>query len=128
MKRLAFVYLLGFASTVLLGCGASSKEIRQKAVATSILTLNTARNEWLAWDKVHQQTLVKEAPTAEAATEIVTAYRRQQVVIIQSFATAYATLALAAVEDTPDALAKAGTAIGEVVRLIRAVTAPGGTP
>jgi hypothetical protein len=107
-------------------CGPTA---RQKALQTTLTTLNTSRDAFVAWDAEHQTTIVKQAPSLEKGQETLTFYRAQREKVILGFSAAYAAVAAAAINtDDPNALAQAITSIKTVYDAVEGFLHGGGNP
>ena len=80
-------------------CGSSARE---KALSTTLASLNAARDGFVAWDKEHQESIVQETydegGTRADAVRKLADYRRKAARIDQAFVLAYSALAAAALD------------------------------
>lgn len=98
-----------FACMLAVACGPTA---RQKALQTTLVTLNTSRDAFVAWDGEHQQAIVKQAPSAEKGQAALDFYRTKREKVVLGFSAAYAALAAAAINtDDPKALLDAIEAV-----------------
>jgi hypothetical protein len=92
-RAVAFLLL-----TLTLGaCGASSRE---RALRSSLASVNTAQQGFLAWDKTHQDQIVQHATSLEGGTVAIQIYRARREAISLAFEVAYKAIAVAALEAT----------------------------
>lgn len=104
-RSLALLFLFSLA----VACGPTA---RQKALQTTLTTLNTSRDAFVAWDGEHQQAIVKQAPSLEKGQATLDLYRSKREKVVLGFSAAYAALAAAAINtDDPKALADAIEAV-----------------
>lgn len=101
----------------LVACGASA---RQKALGTGLLTLNAARDGFVAWDAAHQEAIVRDTPAATVAQAIAD-YRKKRQDVLYGFQLAYGALVLAATEFTPASLTEAALQAKQLYELIKAL-------
>jgi hypothetical protein len=88
---------------VLVGCGATQ---RQKTITATLAAVDAARDGFVEYDRLHQQGIVNDADSADAARSKLDAYRRKREPLVQAFTTAYRALAIAAaLDDDPKSLA-----------------------
>lgn len=96
--RRAVIALVALA--VCVHCGPSA---RQKALSGALLSVNVARDGFIAWDDAHQGGIVDAcradpACTPELAHERLNAYRGDRSTVVDLFDVAYRGLAVAAID------------------------------
>lgn len=104
---------------VVTACGGNSQ---QKALRASYVSLNAARDGFLAWTEARQEAIVRKATTAEEAKNGIAAHREKQQLVFNMFSSAYEALALAALEPKPENLDEALARIQRLRELIKRVT------
>jgi hypothetical protein len=109
-RRAAAVFVCLF---LVVSCGLSARE---KAIATSLTALNTARDGFAAYSEARQLRIVAEASTREAGEEALKMWRTKREPVVQALLLAYAALAEAAVGG---ALDKALAEVAKVRELLR---------
>jgi len=115
MKATRSISIL-FLFSLAVACGPGA---RMKALNTSLVTLNTSRDAFVAWDNEHQQAIVKQAPSLEKGQETLAYYRGQREKVLLGFSAAYAAVAGAAINiDDPQALVQAINAIQDVYNAV----------
>lgn len=97
-------------------------DARQKALQTSLVALNAARDGFLSWDGNHQQQIVREATSLENGQAALSEYRTRRESVVQGFTVAYSALAAAALEKSAAMILEAATAAKEVYTLIKMLT------
>lgn len=75
---------------------ACSGSQRTKALRTTVIALNTARDGMLAFDQQHQLDLVNGATSREDGEAKLAAYRTKRIVVVNAFEVAYRAVAVAA--------------------------------
>lgn len=91
VRRSSMILVLILAA----GCG-NFTEKASSTLATTLAATNSARDEFIKWDKQHQLDLVDKAKTRTEAEEGLKAYRKKRQKIVQSFTIAYSAIAGAA--------------------------------
>ena len=76
-------------------CGPNAK---QKALKTTLISVNTARDGFVAWDDKHQQNIVKNATSLEDGQSKLKTYRDKRAKLEVAFAIAYKAVATAALD------------------------------
>jgi hypothetical protein len=79
---------------LVLACGASARET---AIKTSLAVVDTARDGFVTWDRLHQEELFKGAASGDDARHLVLAYREKREPVLLAFEVAYKAIAHAAV-------------------------------
>lgn len=82
---------------LLVGCGANSK---QRTLKTTLVTINTVRDGFSAWDDSNQTEIVNNASSADEANGQLAEYRRKRESVLVGFALAYEALATASLDLT----------------------------
>jgi len=90
------VKILVVWALLLTACGSSFVDRTQSTLNTSLVATNAARDEFVAWDKAHQQELVATSETQQEAADKLAEYRKKRAPILRSFTVAYATIGAAA--------------------------------
>jgi hypothetical protein len=113
------VYLLPLILLLLAGaCGPNAK---QKALRTTLVSVNAARDGFVTWDYVHQQGIVDDATSLEDGKAKLKAYREKREKAVISFEIAYRALAVAALDLTTANVGEALRSAGDLYMLIRAL-------
>jgi hypothetical protein len=108
-----------FMAVLLTAC---TKNERIETLHASLLTVNAARDGFVAWDLPHQTAIVEAATSHEQGAAALAAYQAKRKPVVDGFEVAYRAIALAATQ-TDDlslqaALATAGDLIAAVKKLI----------
>ena len=93
---LAAIISLGLA--IISVGSAYTKNQRLSTIHASLVSVNTARDEFASWDLEHQRRLLQEAATREEALAKIGTYEDRRRVVEHSFELAYRALALAATQ------------------------------
>lgn len=116
---LSLVCLALFTTSTMSAC---NKSQRTDTLHAALVSVNAARDGFIAWDREHQQTIVDQASTKEDAFKALESYRTARQPVMDSFEVAYRALALAATQtDDPSlqaALALSGDLIDAVKKLM----------
>jgi hypothetical protein len=104
---------------VVTACGGNAQ---QKALKASYVSLNAARDGFLAWTEARQEAIVRKAMTAEEAKAGIAAHREKQQLVFNTFSSAYEALALAALEPNAENLDEALARIQRLRELIKRAT------
>jgi len=80
----------------LFACGQNAQLKRNSSLIVALTTVDAARDSFIAWDREHQETIVKNATSKEDAEAKLTAYRKKQAEISSLFKSAYDTMKAAA--------------------------------
>lgn len=122
------------------GCGGSQKETLQRAdrgLAIALQATSAARDGFTAWDKAHQDQIVRDAESLEAGKAALAHYWTQREPVLKAFVLAYSSIALAssalALYDAGrvgemNVIQKLQEAAAAVEAVLRAVKLLGGTP
>ena len=81
MRNQISLYFLSFVCLALFGTSTMSsctRSQRQDTLRVTAVAVGTARDQYVAWDRVHQQELVDAAQFREDAQRVVTDYRASQ--------------------------------------------------
>lgn len=89
---LLLVILLGFLPS----CGGAGKH--ENTLKASLISLNAARDGFVAWDREHQDQIVREAPTYVEGRQRLDDYRKDRERVVAGFEIAYRALAVAALK------------------------------
>lgn len=120
------VGLVGIQVAILAGCGAST---RTKTLQATLVTANTARDTFLAWDSAHQQAIVASATSLDDGKAKLAEYRGKRAKVVEAFEVAYHAIAVATIlKDDPTSLANATKALGDLTAILGELTAAGGKP
>jgi hypothetical protein len=111
------VRALVLALLVVAGCANQ----RHTALTASLVTVNTARDTFVEWDRAHQLALVHEATSREQIVARLDEYRKKREGVVRAFAFVYAKLAKAFADDTEDATKGALAVAKNLVDTIQAM-------
>lgn len=115
----AFICLAMFAISLMSSCTSAQ---RQDTLRASILTVDTARDGFIRWDRAHQQALVENASSREDVEAKIAAYRAHEQRDIQlSFEVAYRAIGVAATQTDQASLSAAARAVADLVASIQAL-------
>lgn len=109
---LSLVCFVLFASQ--LGAACSNAQ-RHDTIHASLVSVNAARDGFLAWDRRHQQTIIDRAASREDAKRELGDYRATQTQVTEWFAVVYQALATAATENDEPSLTAAVHAATDIV-------------
>ena len=109
--------LVALAATY--GCAASSRETALKA---SLVTVDAARDGFLAYDRQHELALVAESVSAPDAQAKLAAYQAKRAKIDPLFVAAYHALAAAELLNTDQSLASLQGAVANLIDAVKAFT------
>lgn len=118
LRSVAAILLVG-ALTLVMGCGPNA---RQKALKTSLVSMNAARDGFTQWDKQKQAVIVADAKTLDEGKKALADHRSKRVPVVEAFTVAYSALALAALDDNAARLLEAVGAVKSVYDLIKTLT------
>jgi len=104
----------------LVGCGGDAS--KQKALKTSLVALNAAREGFVTWDEHHQAQIVADSTSLEQGQAALKDYRDKRAPIVEGFTVAYSALAAAALEPSVEMLVEASKAAMAVYQLIKDLT------
>ena len=85
-----------FAVWLTLGCSGGFVQKATQTLETTLVATNSARDEFVKWDKQHQLQLVERAQTREDADALLRHYRERRQKIVHGFTIAYGAIATAA--------------------------------
>lgn len=74
-------------------CGAGQRE---RTIKATLAAVNEARDTFVRYDNVAQQTIVSVAPNYERGLAALLVYRKRREVVVEAFAKAYRAIAMAA--------------------------------
>lgn len=114
---LSLVCIALFSTSLMSAC---SKSQRADTLHASVVSVNAARDGFVAWDREHQQSIVDHATSHEDGVAALATYRSKRGPIMDTFEVAYRALAVAATQ-TDDPSLKAALAVS--ADLIDAITA-----
>lgn len=122
---LVWLSFLGLLVVAVAGsaCGASQ---RQDTIKAALITVDVARESWLAYDKHAQAEIVAKATSLEDGRAKLAAYRANQGKIETAFEIAYRAVASAAALNDDPSLAGMKAAIDAATKAVAVAT--GGTP
>lgn len=126
MRNLSFsVLALAFAAMIYSpmygGCGGSTPNTRMTALTTLYSTVNATSTAFTAWDRAHQEDIVKNATSAPDGQAKLAAYRVKREPVMTAFTVAYSSIAAAlTVSDQPSA-DSAAKAVGDLMVAIEAI-------
>ena len=116
---LPFLLVCNIVALILLvftqgGCGASA---RDKALSSTLVAVNSARDSFTTWDLAHQDEILAGSTSMEDSGKKLDVYRAARKVVEHAFEVAYRALALAAIDEkTP-----LPTAVGAAAALATAI-------
>lgn len=113
---LAAVIALGLA--IISIASSCTKNQRVTTIRASLVTVNTARDEFVSWDLEHQRALLLESKTRDEALAKVAAYEDKRRKAVDGFEIAYRALALAATQTDGPSLTAAMSAVKELYEAI----------
>lgn len=96
------------------GCGPST---RDKAMSTTLLAVNSARDGFIEWDRHHQNALADSATSIEDGMAKLEAYRAKREVVLSAFEVAYRALAVVAIHKK----ASVATVVDLAADLVKAI-------
>ena len=114
--RRIFAVGLVLVAVSLTACGANA---HTKALQTSLVSIDAARDGFVKWDEHHQASIVEKATSAEEGAAALKSYRAQRAAVIEGFTVAYSALAAAALDDNMGRLTEALNAASHVYQLIK---------
>lgn len=121
-RVLAIVELVGVLLLATSLTSACTQSQRTDTLHSAVVSVNAARDGFVAWDREHQQTIVDQATTHDDGVKALSDYRVKRQPVMDSFEVAYRALALAATQtDDPSlkaALAMSGDLIDAVKKLM----------
>lgn len=103
------------------GCGANA---RQQALRTALTGLNAARDGFVVWDDIHQQSIVDKATSLEDGQAKLRDYRAGREKIVLGFEAAYKLLAIAALEPDVRNILTAVAALKSLYGTLRSLGVP----
>lgn len=109
-------YIWFLLALTLTACGASA---RHKALQTAYVSVNTARDGFLAWTESRQEMIVRTASSAEEARRNIDAHRNKQQLVVNYFSVVYEGLALAALEPKEENVAEVLARVRQLHALIK---------
>lgn len=102
---------------------------RQDTLRASIITVDTARDGFIRWDRAHQQAIAENATSRDDVEAKIAAYRaHEQRDIALSFEVAYRAIGIAATQTDQASLSGAVRAVAELLASIKALSGDGGRP
>ena len=118
------IRLLLLVSLCLVACGATQRE---QLVKTTLVTVNEARDSFVAFDNTAQQAIVAAAPTYERGYAALLVYRKRREVVVEAFAAAYRAIAMAATandELTIPTMLSAARTVAEALKSLKEAGEP----
>jgi len=106
-------------SITALACGASA---RMKTLEATVISVDTARDGFLSWNKSHEQAIVASAQNREQALSNVAAYYEARGPVVEGFQLAYRAIALAATKSDDTSLKTALEAAKDLLARLQALT------
>lgn len=97
---------------------------RESALRGSLTAVNAARDAFVSYDRSHQLAIVDAASTDEEAGANLSAWRKQRVPILETFAVAYRSIAVATL-DTHTSLTDVFATVEALVGAVRELTRGG---
>jgi hypothetical protein len=113
---------LAAALVVLVAASCGGPDAKQKALRTSLLALNAARDGFVAWDKTHQDKIVADAESYDQGKAALEVYRTKREPVVHGFSAAYSALAAAALDPSLEMVVEAAVAAKSVYDLIKSLT------
>jgi hypothetical protein len=116
-------FLLGLTLIALalqsVGCSASS---RQRAIKSTLVAVDAARDGFTVWDERTQDAIVEAAQTKIDGREMLLAHREKRTPIVLGFNAVYRALALAALDPEEANVAIAATLAADLYETIKEIT------
>jgi nitrogen fixation/metabolism regulation signal transduction histidine kinase len=113
IRHFVLVILVGL---IAVACGPDTKK---KALQSTLLSVNAARDGFVAWDGSHQQTIVDSATSFQDGTDKLNEYRTKRAQLEIAFAVVYQAVATAAIDLKEENIAVAIEAAKKVYEHIR---------
>ena len=118
------VLLLAIGGAVALpACGASQRET---TIKTALVTVDTARDSFVAFDASEQSMIVNKATSLDDGKAQLATYRDRRVKIVEAFTVAYRAIAAAATINDDPSIAGLSAALAQLLAAVTTIT--GGTP
>lgn len=107
------------------GCAASARET---AIKSSLVSVDAARDGFLAYDRIHELDLVAKSTSADDAKAQLAAYQAKRARLDALFVAAYHGMAAAELLSTDQSLASMQAAVAQVIEGVKALTTGGTKP
>lgn len=101
------------------------KNQRADTIRASLVTLTAARDGFTAWDRTHQESIIRGASTLEEGRAELDRYRERRRHIVESFVVAYQAIAVAATQSDETSLKAAVRASEDLLAAIKALISGG---
>ena len=102
-------------------CGANAK---QQTLKTSLVSVNAVRDGFLAWDSIHQRTIVEDVTTRADGEARLKEYRQKRSKLEIAFSITYKLLATAALDVKQENILLALGAVFDLYKHVRALLGP----
>ena len=99
---------------------ASCASARDKALSATLVTVNAARDGFVAYDVSHQQSLLDSSADRATWDAKVATYRKKRELVVKAFEVTYRALAMAALEREPKTFALALEAAKQLAEIVNA--------
>ena len=113
------VSVVAFA-VVVAACAGQAKH--EKTLKTTLVSLNAARDGFVTWDRLHQEQIIKDAPSLAEGKSALATYREARQPVSLVFEVAYRGLAVAALDPSDLNVMRVLEQVKEVVETIRVLT------
>ena len=123
VKTAAVLLLIGTLGSTLPACGASQRET---TIKTALVTVDTARDSFVAFDASEQSMIVNKATSLDDGKAQLATYRDRRVKIVEAFTVAYRAIAAAATINDDPSIAGLSAALAQLLAAVTTIT--GGTP
>jgi outer membrane murein-binding lipoprotein Lpp len=115
---LSLVCVALFATSLMSAC---TKSQRVDTLRSTVVSVNAARDGFIAWDREHQQSIVDHAASREDGAAALATYRTKREPIMITFEVAYRALAVAATQTDDLSLKSALSVSGDLIDAIKAL-------
>ncbi len=117
----AVLFMIGFAGLMCLavvagGCAGSQRE---DTIRAALISVDSARDGFLAYDRAHEQQLVAEAVSADDAQAKLKAYQAKRAKVDPLFTGAYHGIAAAELLNTDQSLTSMQAAIAQLIDALK---------
>lgn len=96
----------------------SATHTREKALNTSLLAVNSARDGFMVYDLKEQEAIVERATSLESGKAELVAYRERRAKVIRAFVVAYLAIGVAASKTDDLSLKSAMLALADLTRAV----------
>lgn len=119
----AFLLILGLLCMLVSLSHGCASTTRRDVLSKTLLTVDTARAGFVAWDDAHQQDLVQQAPDLAQGTAALEDYRKRRAPVLLAFELTYQAIAMAALAEDEGGVTLAKRRLQQLLELIRALAA-----